>query len=47
MQEIRKPAVALTGTASWASTPRRSQLKAGQWMFYSTSGKKNYFVVVR
>ena len=46
VQEIRKQPVTLTGVAFVGKHTVTVDLKAGQWMFYSPSGKKNYFVVI-
>jgi len=46
VQEIRKQSVALTGVAFVGKHTVTVDLKAGQWMFYSSSARKNYFVVI-
>ena len=46
VQEIRKQPVALTGVSFVGKHTVTVDLKAGQWMFYSSSAKKNYFVVI-
>ena len=46
MQQIRKPAITLTGLSFVGKRTVTVDLKAGQWMFYSPSGKKTYFTVL-
>jgi hypothetical protein len=46
VQEVRKPAVAVTGASFVGKHTVTVELKTGQWLFYATpAGKKNYFVV--
>jgi hypothetical protein len=46
MQRIRKPAITLTGLSFVGKRTVTVDLKAGQWVFYSPSGKKTYFTVL-
>ena len=46
MQQINKPAITLTGLSFVGKRTVTVDLKAGQWMFYSPSGKKTSFTVV-
>lgn len=46
VQEIRKQAVTLSGLAFVGKRTVTVDLKAGQWMFYSSSARKSYFVVI-
>ncbi len=46
VQEIRKQSVTLTGVAFVGKHTVTIDLKPGQWMFYSSSVRKNYFVVI-
>ncbi len=46
VQEIRKPAITLTGLSFVGTRTVTVDFKAGQWMFYSSSVKKSYFTVI-
>jgi len=46
LQRLRKRAQTLTGVALVGKRSRPITLAAGQWMFFSPGGKKNYFIVV-
>ena len=46
LQEIQKPAIALTGRSFVGKRTVTVDLKAGRWMFYSSSGDKSYFTVL-
>jgi hypothetical protein len=45
LQAIRKQPVTVTGVAFVGKHSVAIDLKAGQWMFYSSTGKKSYFIV--
>jgi hypothetical protein len=45
VQEVRKPAVTLTGVSFVGKHTVTVDLKAGQWMFYSSAAHKSYFIV--
>jgi hypothetical protein len=48
VQQIRKPALTLTGGSFVGTRTKMIVLAAGQWFFYATfTGKKTYFIVVR
>jgi uncharacterized protein YbjQ (UPF0145 family) len=46
LQQLRKRAQAMTGTALVGTRSRTVTLAAGQWLFFSPGGAKNYFIVV-
>jgi hypothetical protein len=46
LQEIHKPAQAITGDATIGSKKVTVTLRAGQWYFYSRGGVKHYFFVI-
>jgi hypothetical protein len=46
LQEIRKPAIALTGPSFIGTRTVTVNLTAGQWMFYSSPGNKSYFTAI-
>jgi hypothetical protein len=48
LQEIREPALTLTGGAFVGRASKTVDLQPGQWFYYATfTGKKTYFIVVR
>lgn len=47
IQKLKASAIDLTGVAYKGTHVRTIDLKAGQWWFFSPSGKKNYFIVNR
>ena len=48
VQQIGKPALALTGGSFVGRRSKTIDLEAGQWLFYATfTGRKSYFIVVR
>ena len=47
LQRLGRQAVKVSGAAFVGKHARScSTLRAGQWFFYSTPGKKSYFIVV-
>ena len=46
IQKLKSSAIDLTGVAYKGTHVKTVNLKAGQWTFFSPSGKKNYFIVV-
>jgi len=47
LQEIRQPAIAITGAGFVGKRSRSIDLTSGQWFFYPTFiGKKTYFSVI-
>jgi hypothetical protein len=46
IQELRKTPLTLTGVAFIGKHTTTVDLKAGQWTFYSSVGKTNYFIVI-
>lgn len=46
MQQLHKPAITLTGLSFVGKRTVTVDLKAGQWLFYSPSGKKTGFTVI-
>jgi hypothetical protein len=47
IQKLKSSAIALTGVAYKGTHVKTLNLKAGQWTFFSPSGTKNYFIVVK
>jgi hypothetical protein len=45
IQRVKASAITLTGVAYKGTHVATINLKAGQWTFFSPSGKKNYFIV--
>ena len=46
VQELSKPAVALTGVTFVGRRTVTVTFKTGRWMYYSPAGTKSYFTVV-
>ena len=46
IQKVKASAITLTGIGYKGTHVKTVDLKAGQWTFFSPSGKKNYFIVI-
>jgi hypothetical protein len=46
IQKLKSSAIDLTSVGYKGTHVKTVNLKAGQWTFFSPSGKKNYFIVV-
>jgi hypothetical protein len=46
IQKLKASAITLTGIGYKGTHVKTVDLKAGQWTFFTPSGKKNYFIVV-
>lgn len=47
LQRIQKPAITLSSLPFVGRNSKTVSLSPGQWLFYSSAGDKNYFVVTR
>jgi hypothetical protein len=47
IQRLKSTEIDLTGVGYKGTHVKTVNLKAGQWMFFSPSGKKYYFIVSR